>query len=154
MTRIVNRIRIGRSIEEVFDYLTTPANWPDWHPASLSVSGRVDHSLSIGEEVVEIFKAAGRAGRATWRVTGRDAPVLWQIETETPEATARITYRFAAEAGATLFEREIVYAFKRLPLVLLDPLIFRRRMARQSRIALDRVKSILEKMPLEKTLGR
>src|SRR5438045_2342634 len=48
MTRIVVAINIHRPIGAVFDYITTPANWPAWHPASRAVSGSVDHSLLIG----------------------------------------------------------------------------------------------------------
>ena len=37
--RIVTTAHLRRPIEEVFDFLTTPANWPRWHPSSLSVTG-------------------------------------------------------------------------------------------------------------------
>ena len=49
MTRVVSTIRIRRDIADVFDFLTTPKNWPEWHPASISVAGPTDHSLTIGE---------------------------------------------------------------------------------------------------------
>ena len=61
MTRIVVGTNISHPIETVFDDATTPANWPEWHPASHAVSGAVDHSLLVGEEVQEDFVAGALA---------------------------------------------------------------------------------------------
>ena len=85
MTRIVTAVSIRRPIEEAFDYVTTPANWPNWHPASRAVRGTVDHSLLVGEQVTEDFVVAGRAGSCVWQVTKRAAPNLWTIATSTPQ---------------------------------------------------------------------
>jgi hypothetical protein len=111
MTRILCTICIHRDIADVFDFLTTPKNWPEWHPASISVAGSTDHSLAIGEEVTEEFLAAGRRGSAVWRVTAREAPYLWRIESSASEASATITYRLRTEAGMTVFERDMQYNF-------------------------------------------
>lgn len=32
MSRIYTTIHIRRPVEQVFDYVTAPANWPKWHP--------------------------------------------------------------------------------------------------------------------------
>jgi Polyketide cyclase / dehydrase and lipid transport len=84
MTQIVVAINIHRPIGAVFDYVTTPANWPAWHPASRAVSGSVDHSLLIGEQVTEEFVVGGRHGSCVWQVTQREMPYLWTITTSTP----------------------------------------------------------------------
>ena len=39
MTQIYTTIQIQTPIQRVFDYVTTPGNWPVWHPSSLGVSG-------------------------------------------------------------------------------------------------------------------
>ena len=145
MSRVVSTIRIRRDIANVFDFLTTPKNWPEWHPASISVAGSTDHSLMIGEEVTEEFVAAGRRRRTVWRVTAREAPYLWRIESPASEASATITYHLHAEAGTTVFERNMQYRFDRAWLIVLDALFLRRRMERESRKALLRAKQILEK---------
>jgi uncharacterized protein YoaH (UPF0181 family) len=119
MSRVVSTIRIRRDIANVFDFLTTPKNWPEWHPASISVAGSTDHSLTIGEEVTEEFVAAGRRGRTVWRVTAREAPYLWRIESSASEASATITYHLHAEAGTTVFERNMRYRFDRAWLIVL-----------------------------------
>jgi uncharacterized protein YndB with AHSA1/START domain len=151
MTRIVTTIRIDRPVEAVFDYVTTPANWPKWHPATVSVSGAAGHSLLPGEEVVEEFRSAGWPGRAIWRVTKREAPHLWQIETASQVikpaiegGSATIVYRLAAEGGATRFERDFTYQMPNPWLALLDRLVIRRRIEWESSVALEAVKEILE----------
>jgi hypothetical protein len=71
MSRIVSAIRIHREIGDVFDFFTTPKNWPRWHPASISVAGATDHSLDIGEKVTEEIRFGSRTGNEVWRVTAR-----------------------------------------------------------------------------------
>ena len=79
-SRVVSSVRIHREIADVFDFFTTPKNWPRWHPASISVAGATDHSLAIGEEVSEEIRAGSGKVDAVWRVTARDAPHLWRFE--------------------------------------------------------------------------
>jgi len=56
---------------------------------------------------MEEFLAAGRRGSTVWRVTAREAPYLWRIESSASEASATITYRLRKEAGMTVFERDM-----------------------------------------------
>ncbi len=63
MTRIYTTIRVEEPPERLFEYVTTPGNWPAWHPSSLGVSGATDHSLEPGETVTEEYTVAGRRGR-------------------------------------------------------------------------------------------
>ena len=144
MTRIVVTVSIHRPIDAVFDYITTPANWPEWHPASRAVSGSADHSLLIGEQVTEEFVAGGRQGSCVWQVTQRAAPTLWTITTSTPQSSAEITYRLSVQGKNTLFERELSYVTSGIWLGILDFALLRRRMDRESRVALQRVKERLE----------
>jgi hypothetical protein len=143
MTRITTTVRIRRSPEEVFDYVTTPANWPVWHPASVSVSGSSDHPLRLGEEIVEEFVAGGRSGRATWRVTRRKAPHHWRIEASSPQGQAVISYLLSAEGGIPC--SDAIWATRcRMSGSPCSMLVLRRRMDRESRIALLRLKVVLE----------
>jgi hypothetical protein len=99
MTRIVVETNINAPIATVFDYATTPVNWPKWHPASRAVSGTTDHSLLLGERVAEEFVVAGNKGSCVWSVVRRVPPLLWAIATVTPQGRAEITYRLSAPAG-------------------------------------------------------
>jgi uncharacterized protein YndB with AHSA1/START domain len=145
MARIVTAITIHCPIGTVFDYITTPANWPAWHPASRAVLGSADHSLLIGEQVTEEFVAGGRQGRCVWQVEQREASHLWKITTVTPQIRAEITYRLTPQDENTVFERELTYVTSGLWLWILDFLLMRRRMTRESHIALERLKERLER---------
>jgi len=145
MTRICNSIQIRQSAERVFDFITTPANWPRWHPASVSVSPNADHSLLQGEEVTEDISVAGRRGQVTWLVRERSAPYRWVIDgTGKDGGRATITYTLTRDPAGTNFERELVYAMPNALLALLDLLIIRSRMKADSIEALQRLKRLLE----------
>ena len=145
MTRICNSIQIRQPIEQVFDFITTPANWPQWHPASVSVGGNADHSLLLGEEVTENISVAGHRGQVNWLVRERSKPHRWIIEgTGKDGGRATITYSLTPHPAGTNFERELVYTMPNALLALLDWLIIRSRMNADSIEALRRLKLRLE----------
>ena len=146
MTRIYTTIHICKPIQPVFDYVTTPANWPRWHPSSLAVSGTTDHSLEIGERVTEEFLVAGRRGTAVWTVRECEAPHRWVIEGQAEGGGgATISYTLTPDADGTRFERELIYAMPNPLLTLLNRLILRRRVEAESAEALRRLKEVLER---------
>jgi uncharacterized protein YndB with AHSA1/START domain len=148
MSRIVTAIDIEAPIARAFDYATTPANWPSWHPASLAVSGATDHSAAPGERVIEEIRTGGRDWRAVWTVRERQPPHRWAIEgAAAGGGSATLTYRLTRAGARTRFERELVYCMPNLWLSILDRLFIRRRMAAESAEALRRLKLILERTP-------
>lgn len=145
MTRICNHIQIRRPIEQVFDFVTTPGNWPRWHPASVSIGGNADHSLLPGEEVTENISVAGRRGEVTWLVRERREPHRWVIDGSGKDSgRATITYTLSARPNGTHFERELVYRMPNPLLSVLDWLIVRWRMKADSAEALQGLKRLLE----------
>ena len=145
MTYIYTTIQLQTPIERAFDYVTTPGNWPRWHPSSLGVSGATDHSLEPGEQVTEEFRVAGRRGRVVWTVREREAPRRWVIEGQVEgDGGGTITYTLAPHNGGTTFEREFVYDMANPLLALLDRLLLRRRVEAESAEALRRLKDVLE----------
>lgn len=146
MTRIRSTVRIERPVERVFDYVTTPGNWPEWHPSSLGVSGATDHSLEPGEQVTEKFRAAGRRGSVVWTVRERVPPRRWVIEGLVEGGGGgTIAYTLTSHDGATTFERDFAYTMPNALLALLDRLVLRRRVETESAEALRRLKDVLER---------
>jgi uncharacterized protein YndB with AHSA1/START domain len=144
-TRIRNSIEIGKEPELVFAYVTTPANWPAWHPSSLGVSGTVDHPLDLGEQVTEEFRVAGRRGRAVWTVLVRDAPDRWVIAGEVNGRHAGVvTYTLASAGAGTRFDREFVYSSPNLLFAVLNRLSIRAKIEGESAEAVRRLKQVLE----------
>jgi uncharacterized protein YndB with AHSA1/START domain len=145
MTRICNSIQISRPIEQVFDFITTPCNWPQWHPASVSVSRSADHSLLQGEEVTEDISVVGRRGEVIWLVRERCAPRRWVIDGKAKDGgRATITYTLTRYPAGTNFERELVYTIPNVLLAILDWLVIRSGMKAESVEALQRLKRVLE----------
>jgi uncharacterized protein YndB with AHSA1/START domain len=145
VSRIITRVTIARSTEEVFAYVTTPGHWPEWHPSSLGVTGATYHSLAVGEEVTESFLVAGRKGSAHWTVRERVEPRRWVIVGRVEGGgTGTITYTLTPQDGGTAFEREFTYRMNNPLLALLDTLILRRRIEAESAEALRRLKERLE----------
>ena len=146
MTRIYTTIRVEEPPERLFEYVTTPGNWPAWHPSSLGVSGATDHSLEPGEKVTEEYTVAGRRGRVIWTVREREAPRRWVIAGKVEGGGGgTITYSMTPDAGGTIFERDFVYTMPNALLALLDRLVLRRRVEAESAEALRRLKDVLER---------
>jgi uncharacterized protein YndB with AHSA1/START domain len=146
MSRVHKTIQIATPVERAFDYVTTPGNWPEWHPSSLEVSGATDHSLVPGEQVTEEFYVAGRRGRVVWTVREREAPRRWVIEGQIQGGgSGTVTYILTPHADGTTFERDFVYAMSNPLLALLDRLVLRRRVEAESAEALRRLKKVLER---------
>jgi uncharacterized protein YndB with AHSA1/START domain len=147
MTRILISAEIACPVERAFAYVTTPANWPEWHVSSVGVSGSVDHSLEPGEQVTEEFKVAGHRGRVVWTVRERVPPSRWVIEGAVAGGGhGRISYTLRPlPDGRTGYEREFVYTMPNPLLAALDVVIFRRRNERESRESVARLKGVLER---------
>ncbi|MFM0550526.1 SRPBCC family protein [Paraburkholderia sediminicola] len=147
-TRIVTVASIQRPPTVVFDYVTTPAHWPAWHPSSLAVSGSVDHSLDLGEQMTEEFRVAGRRGRVVWTVAAREPPGKWAIDGKIDGRPAgTVTYSLTPTANGTRFEREFTYRAPSLWFAILNWFVLRARIQSESDTAVSQLKSLLEASP-------
>jgi uncharacterized protein YndB with AHSA1/START domain len=145
-TRIYNAIVVACSVERVFDYATTPAQWPQWHPSSLKLYGDAAHSLERGEKFEEDVRAGGRKGHLKWNVLERKPAQQWIAEAQVDNgASLVLTYKVSAHEGGCLFERELSYQLPNAFLRVLNKLILQRRIERESAESLAHLKAVLEK---------
>ncbi|BEU24934.1 SRPBCC family protein [Paraburkholderia terrae] len=148
-TRIVTVMPIERDSTAVFDYVTTPAHWPAWHPSSLSVSGATDHSLGIGEQTTEEFRVAGRRGEVVWTVVERKRPEKWTIDgTIAGRPAGTVSYALTPNTNGkdgTQFERTFTYRSPTLWFALLNAALLRAKIQAESDEAVERLKDVLEK---------
>jgi uncharacterized protein YndB with AHSA1/START domain len=141
---IVTAVDIARPPRVVFDYVTTPALWHTWHPATAAVRDVPQRPLRAGETAVEVIAVAGRRNEATWTVEVCEPPECWVIATDTAAGAARIVYRIAAVEGGSRFERTLRYRSKTWPWRALDSTLMRWILQRQSARALRNLKRVLE----------
>ena len=147
-TRIHTTVSIDRDPDAVFAYVTTPANWPKWHPSSLAVSGATDHPLDLGEQVTEDFLVAGRRGQVMWTVVEREPPEHWVIAGEVGgRPRGAVSYTLESAGTGTRFDRELVYASPTLLFAVLNRLGIRAKIERESAEAVRRLKAVLEAGP-------
>jgi uncharacterized protein YndB with AHSA1/START domain len=136
---------IARLPADVFEYVTTPGHWPQWHPSSITVSGTTDHSLLEGEECTEDYVVAGRRGVCVWRVLERDAPRKWTISASpTGGGSATIVYTLSQAGDGTRFLRSMTYDMPNWFLRIIDAMFLRKRIHAESEEAVARLKATLE----------
>ncbi|NPV60197.1 MAG: hypothetical protein HPY75_11110 [Actinobacteria bacterium] len=138
-------VHVRRPIEEVFDYLTTAANWPRWHPATVSVSGAVDHPALEGEVIVEKVKHGPLRDTFAWEVVERRAPHHWAIRaaSERHGQKVKIIYTLSEEEGGTRWEREMRFYFPSW-FAPLDRLLAARILRKNSETAVRQLKELME----------
>lgn len=142
--RIRNTIEIARPPDAVFSFVTTPATWPKWHPATLAVEGATLHPLEVGEQVTEEYRSGGVPNRIRWTVIERDAPRRWRVEGRGRFGEdASITYILVPTPTGTRFERELRYRMPNRLAAWLE-LLIRGRVVEESALALRQLKSTLE----------
>jgi uncharacterized protein YndB with AHSA1/START domain len=142
--QIDTEIDIKRSQQEVFNYVTTAALWHMWHPATVEVRNVPHRPLTTGETMLEFIAVAGRRDQALWTVVSCVPPQSWEISTDTPNGTARITYTLTGKDGGCRFHRTLTFRSKRLLWRLLDATLTRWMLVHQSAKALQNLKVVLE----------
>lgn len=142
--RIETEIEIARPAREVFDYVTTPAHWHTWHPATVEVRDVPQRPLGTGETMLERIRVAGRRTEALWIVEACVPAQRWQIATDAPEGRARIVYRLAPTAAGCWFHRTLDFRSKNPFWRALDATLIRGVLVRQSARALANLKRVLE----------
>jgi hypothetical protein len=145
LTRVDTEIDIYRAPHAVFAYVTTPARWHLWHPATVEVRGVPDRPLVAGETALELIAFAGRKAEVLWTVQACNAPHRWEIVADTDEGAARIVYRIDPTDGGSFFQRTLEFRSKRWPWRSLDSTLTRWLLERQSARALRNLKEVLER---------
>lgn len=144
-THVVNTVTLRAPPQVVYDYATTPQNWPKWHPASITVQGSTDHPLKVGEEVAEEFRLAGRHGIVHWKVVDARPPLEWRIEGEVNRRpSGEVRYKLTPDGAGTRFERDFIYRTPNLLFLILDPIFIGPRMRAESAQGAKQLEQIFE----------
>jgi hypothetical protein len=147
LIRVESETSVAVTAQRLFDYVTTPALWHTWHPATVAVRGAPQRPLTVGEHAVELIAVGRRRDEAEWVVRECQPPHLWEIATETANGVGHIVYRVRETAGGCHFHRTLQFRSKRWPWRALDSSVTRWLLVRQSARALENLKRLLEAPP-------
>jgi uncharacterized protein YndB with AHSA1/START domain len=124
----VTEIRIERSPQEIYRFVTTPANWVGTHPVTLAVTGASGGSEGVGASWTEIIRAPLGRFPARWDVLEADPPRAWTIRADGfghTSAVVTIHYTFTADETGTMFRRRMVTLLPKGLLGLISAPLFR-----------------------------
>lgn len=126
--------------EVVYDDLTRPARWREWHHASLGTEAHAEASMRVGDRFREQIKSVGLRKTLHWRVLEADPPRCWiAAATMDDGSTVQLRYMFAAVPGGTRFTRTLSYTLKPWPLRLLNATVGWAKVRIESHQALRRL---------------
>lgn len=144
MPRVLNRIEIARDIGDVYDFVTNPATWPNWHPSTCKVTVTATGPLRAGGRVSEEFQAFGLRHRVDWTVIESHPPRRWVAAGAHRGGAATLEYTMEQSPGGTLVSGLFVYQFDSIWGRLFDAFVIREKLGGESLEAVLRLKRLLE----------
>lgn len=135
-------IRLEREVPAapaaVYDLVTRPARWKEWHPSSLRADAHAQESLQAGAHFEEDIRSAGFVRHLRWRVLESVPPARWAATARMDDGSeVRLLYELSASPGGTRFVRTLDYTLRPWLLRWLNDLVMWRRVLRESNRALD-----------------
>lgn len=138
-------VRLARPPAEVFALVTNPSRWHEWHPNTRDVDDAADHSLGVGEVVIERIRVGPFRGAVTWKVTAADPGRRWVLYGDAGRGfESELEYTLEAEDEGTLFCRRVRL---RWPWWFVFGRAATRRMAKDATAALDNLQRVLVGQP-------
>ncbi len=141
MTRLRQSLEISATPAALFDYVTRPLRWKEWHHSSLEVRGVQDESLVAGRRFEESVMAAGGLRRElTWLVEESHPGKRWRASAYMADgSTVRLCYEFAASTTGTQFTRTLEYTVAPALLRFINRLFLQGKVEKESAAALQRL---------------
>lgn len=129
---------IQAPIEAVYDYVTQPDRWHEWHPTSLSADTGTSGSLPAGQRFTEMIDLLGVQVPMSYRVQIAEPPREFKTVFTSLAVDGCIHYYLQPRGSGTLFTRVLSYETE-LKLNTLEA-----RMVELSNQAMDQLKQRLE----------
>lgn len=147
MTIMQHDIEIARPPEQVLAYASSATRWPEWHPSSLKVDA-ISGPLPAGSHFEEDIHAGGRPGHLSWDVVEYIPGQRWQASARGDRHGLQlvVTYECRATASGTHFVRTLEYGFPSVLMRVVNRLILRRRIERESAESLRILRKVAEQV--------
>jgi hypothetical protein len=101
MAEIVGEILIGRSVEDVFDFVADQRNEPQYNPRMVRAAKITDGPVGIGTVFRSATKSMGRTAEMSIELTGYDRPVRLASRTVMRQADMTGTLTFEPARSGT-----------------------------------------------------
>lgn len=148
MTTIVSELQIPASLDAVYDYLTRPSRWHEWHSSSLGTIPPSMGSLAAGASFEENIRTIGFRRCVVWNVIDSKPGKRWEAFGKMSDgSTVRLVYEFATDGKGTRFTRRLDYSVKPLHLRLLNATIGWMKVRHESRMALRNLHDRFDSAP-------
>jgi uncharacterized protein YndB with AHSA1/START domain len=146
MTTHTTHTLLRAAPEVVYDYLTRPACWHEWHHASLGTEAHAREPMRAGDEFREQIRSVGIRKELRWRVLDADPPRRWSAAATMDDgSSAQLHYTFEAIPEGTRFTRTLSYTLKPWSLRLLNSSVGWLKVRLESRQALRRLQARFER---------
>lgn len=122
----------------IYDLVTRPARWHEWHPSSIRADASALESLVAGARFEEDIRSAGFIRHLRWQVTDAESARYWAASAVMDDgSTVALQYRLQVDPAGTRFVRTLDYRLAPPLLRLLNAIGLWRRVQRESNRALD-----------------
>jgi carbon monoxide dehydrogenase subunit G len=102
--RFQTAVRIERPIEEVFDYVSDPVNFPRWNSAVQSVRATAPGKEGVGATYLMERELPGGRAENELSIVDLNRPTEFAIRTTSGPTPFTYDYRFSEERGGTLVD--------------------------------------------------
>lgn len=146
-SQIKQSLTIQKPAQQVFDYVTVPTLWHEWHSQSLSVEPELMTSFQLGQKFNEVIQTSLGQDQMSWVVEEYVAGERWAASAynHTKDVNVRLTYDLVPNGEETLFTRTLDYEVPNFIYHVANVLYFNKQMKEQSMHSMESLKSVVEK---------
>lgn len=105
-----NDVIIDAPIEKVYDYVSQPDRWHEWHPASLSADTGTAKPLKKGDTFSEKIRIYGQETQMSYEVLIASPPHEFKTAFTSPLIDGTIHYTLEKNGDGTRFKRTLDYS--------------------------------------------
>lgn len=134
----VNEVVINAPIDKVYEYVSQPDRWHEWHPASLSASTGEVKVLKEGDTFSEKIRIYGQETEMNYKVVIASPPNEFKTAFTSPLIDGTIHYQLETRGTGTYFKRTLEYSLDKYIATM------QAGMKKMSVVALDNLKGKLE----------
>jgi hypothetical protein len=145
---IRNTIEVKCAPDAMYDYVTQPWLWHEWHPNSKSAKANTDvlKKGDVFDEVIELQPFSplpiNMKRKTHYKVVVAERSSHWCVEGEMKGGWLRINYEFKPSPTGVIFTRTLSYEVSGIN-TLIFPLL-KPRMRKMSSVALNNLREKLE----------